>query len=314
MMSDQALELKKSAQPLLASGDLTEGASLLLEAAKLHRSEGSTYDEARCLQMAATALRSAGSVAESRELAAQAAALSVEDPRLEVSILAEQAEGAIAQGEFESALPLLSNALALAQEADLSSEAMNALLRRRARVYVELGDLNGFTLDYDNAYDLLSPDKAGFVRTEQAGILLEQGLEDEAEAVLSSIPESSDPHLRAEKLLVGAKIARINERFREAAAKADEARRLALEAVAPLSYFTASVELAESQGALGQFEEAYGALARAWATMGDLLGKDIAKSWVEPVLLAFKFAWGDQTFAAAKQAYEAGRRTAMEIS
>ena len=115
-------------------------------------------------------------MAESRELAAQAAALSVEDPRLEVSILAEQAEGAIAQGEFESALPLLSNALALAQEADLSSEAMNALLRRRARVYVELGDLNGFTLDYDNAYDLLSPDKAGFVRTEQAGILLEQGL------------------------------------------------------------------------------------------------------------------------------------------
>src|SRR6185437_12532454 len=125
-----------------------------------------------------------------------------------------------------------------------------------------------------------------------------------AQAILDAIDASGDAHLRADILVLRSKLARAGGQFGGAVEFAKSAREAALEAVAPVSYFAAASELAQSFDAQGDRKSSYGALATAWATLGDLLGDGVARSWVEPLLLAFQVKWGDQAFARAREAYE----------
>jgi hypothetical protein len=59
---------------------------------------------------------------------------------------------------------------------------------------------------------------------------------------------------------------------------------------------------------LGDRVGAYRDLARGWATVGDLLGADVAKATFEPALLELRRRWGSEAFAAAKASYETARR------
>ena len=81
-----------------------------------------------------------------------------------------------------------------------------------------------------------------------------------------------------------------------------------LAAVAPVSYLAAAALLAQLHDAAGERVVAYGVLATAWATLGDLLGADVAASWVRPLLLALSLQWGDAAFAEAKARHDAQRR------
>ena len=93
-----------------------------------------------------------------------------------------------------------------------------------------------------------------------------------------------DLQLRAEILVQRARLARGAGDIAVARTHATAAHDAALAAVAPVPYFAASVELAEALDAAGLRVDAYTALATAWGTLSDLLGSEVARSWVEPCL------------------------------
>jgi hypothetical protein len=154
------------------------------------------------------------------------------------------------------------------------------------------------------------PELAGFVHTEHAGLLLQYGHLPEATQLLASLPAPQSDHLRAELLVMRARAARAAGDTAQALQYAREARDAALQAVAPVSYFAAAAELAEACDSLNGRTQAYGALATAWANLADLLGEPVARSWVEPLLLAYRMKWGDAEFTAARQGYESARKSA----
>ena len=55
---------------------------------------------------------------------------------------------------------------------------------------------------------------------------------------------------------------------------------------------------------------AYEALAVGWVTLGDPLGRDVARAAFEPRLRAMRERWGAAAFDQIKAAYEARRRQA----
>lgn len=308
----RAFALMQSAHQLIAQGEWEQAAVALEEAAALHRAAGRPYDEARCLQLAATLRRSAGDPQRARLLAERAAAVAPADQPLAVSIAAEQAETAFAEGRHQDSVAAWTRAIELARQAAEKPGGLSAMLRRRAAAYLAMRQIEPASRDFDEAYRLLPKELAGFVRAEQAGLLAQYGYVQEAEHALEGIEADSNPHLRAEMLVMRARLARAGGRTDEALVHAGRARDDALQAVAPLSYFAASVEMAEAFEARGDRTNAYGTLATAWATLGDLLGEDVAGSWIEPILLAYQLKWSEEAFLQAKRQYEASRRSEID--
>jgi hypothetical protein len=320
---DKAEALMQTANSLIPQGKWPEAAEALEEAAWLHAEAGRSYDQSRCLQLAATLRRSSGQMEKARSLVAQAADTAPRDQPLAVSIAAERAETAFAEGRYENALSAWNDALDKAQEAGLKADGKSALLRRRAVAFLALRQIGPARNDFDLAWELVAathgPEIAGFVRTEEANLLLQHGYSDHAEQVLSILETglleaAKDPHLAAEILVVHARLARATKQGHAAVEYALRARSAALKAIAPLSYFAASVELAEALEAQGKLAEAYGTLATAWATLSEVLGKDAAQSWVEPCLMAYQLKWGEANFAQARKEYEATRRAELRVS
>ena len=89
---------------------------------------------------------------------------------------------------------------------------------------------------------------------------------------------------------------------------AASARTGALAAVQPLTYAGAVLTESGIRDRLGDRVGAYRDLARGWATVGDLLGAEVAKATFEPPLRELRRRWGAEAFDAAKDAYEAARR------
>ena len=320
---DKAEALMQTAQSMIPEGRWPEAAESLEEAAWLHAEAGRTYDQTKCLQLAATLRRSSGQIEAARALVDRAADLAPKDQTLAVSIASERAESAFAEGLYEEAVSAWNEALERAHDSGLKADGRSALLRRRARAFLALNQIGPARNDFDLAAKLVATGHgmgiAGFVRTEEANLLLQQGYPDQAEEVLSTLEAAllgapKDPHLAAEILTVHARLARAAKQIRAAVEYALQARASALEAIAPLSYFAASVELAEALEAQGKLTEAYGALATTWATLSDVLGEDAAQSWVEPCLMAYQLKWGEASFAQARKDYETTRRAHLGIS
>jgi hypothetical protein len=308
---DPAERLMRGALSLIPQGDWAGAAATLEQAASLHAQAKRTYDEARCLQLAATLRRASGDAASSRMLTERAAAVATVDLPLAVSILAERAEALAAQGEHRQAAETWTECLEKARQARLAPPGLIGLLRRRAAVYIGVGELSRAAADFAESCGLADERVAGFLRAEQARLLLDHGYAAEAASALLAA-DVADPHLRAEILTLQARMARESGDAATARDRALTARAAALEAVAPVAYFAASVELAEALDAAGLRVDAYTALATAWGTLSDLLGRDLANSWVEPCLLAFRLRWSDAAFAEAKAAHDARRRTEQE--
>jgi tetratricopeptide (TPR) repeat protein len=308
LVEDRAYELMESAHRLVEKGSWAEAAAALEEAAGVHKQSNRSYDEARCLQLAATLRRSSGDTERAAMLADRAAAIPTGDAPLEISIATEQAQSAFDRGLYKESIMALDHALEAAESAKMLPVPMSALVRKRAAAHVARGAIDLASSDFEEAIRLLESggDLAGaeFVRVERARMLAENGRLEQAQAILDSIDASGDAHLRAELQVLQSKLARSAARFQKAIELAISAREAALEAVAPVSYFAAASELAQSFDALGDLKNSYGALATAWATLGDLLGARAARTWVEPLLVAYKVKWGDDAFARAKGAYE----------
>jgi hypothetical protein len=124
---------------------------------------------------------------------------------------------------------------------------------------------------------------------------------------LPALP-TGDAQLDAEVGVETARVQRAAGGIDEAAASARRARASALEAIAPVPYFAGGVELAEAQAAQGDHVAAYTTLATTWVTLADLLGRDVARSWVEPCLLVLRARWGAQAFDEARRAHDEQQR------
>jgi tetratricopeptide (TPR) repeat protein len=318
---DKAEALMQTANSLIPQGRWPEAAEALEEAAELHAEAGRRYDQSRCLQLAATLRRSSGQTEQARSLIERAAGPAHEDQPLAISIAAEKAETAFAEGQYEEAVRAWSDALDKANEARLKVDGRSALLRRRAAAFLALKQIGQSRSDFDQAWELVASshgrETAGFVRTEEANLLLQYGYADDAEQVLRLLEtagppeELKNPQLVAEIFVVHARLARAAKQGQAAAEYARRARSAALEAIAPLTYFAACVELAEALEAQGELVEAYGTLATAWATLSDVLGQDAAQSWVEPCLMAYQVKWGEEIFAQTRKGYESTRRAEL---
>ncbi len=316
-LDDEAYGRMQLAVSLITQGSWKEAASALEKAARLHAHAGRSYDEARCLQLAASLHRSAGETEKGRGLIEEAGQIAQPDDILAVSIAAERAETAWVEGRYQDAVTDWTMAIDTAQTAGLAAGGLSAMLRRRAAASVKLGRIEDLLRDYDEACRVIAPSQGievvHLIRIEEATALCEQGWVNEAEQVLTRlkldfVDHSASSHVMAELLTLRARMARVSGQYEAAVEMARRSRDAALQAVVPVSYFAANVELAESLSAMGDLSTAYGTLATAWVTLSDLLGKDVAASWVEPCLLGYKIRWGDEVFQKAKATYETQRR------
>ncbi len=307
--TDRARPLLDAALSQLREGDVAAAASALERAAALQQGGGRPQDLARSLQMAAFLRGVLRDGAAARALAEQAEAALPDHLPTQVASRAQRAEAEFADGRFAEAARLFGASLTLAQAAGLGDDAAIALGRRLGASLVLQGDHDGAQAAFAEACARAQPRIADFLRVEHAQLLVDAGALDRAARVLPAEPVS-DPQFAAEILVVRARLLRALGRPDDAARAAVAAREHARAAVAPVPYFAAGVELAEIHDVRGERAPAYAVLAATWVTLGDLLGRDVARSWVEPCLSALRTRWGEADFDSVRREYEASRRAA----
>jgi tetratricopeptide (TPR) repeat protein len=299
--------LLQNALSQISGGDFARAAKLAEEVANLHGQAGRTLDQALALQVAGALQLASADAESSRALSQHAARIVPENLPVTVASLAVQAEAAATQGRYCRAVENFTASLDSARAAGIPSSSQVALLRRRAACRIAIGDYAAADGDFTAACQLASARIASFLRAEQSRLLFDAGQLDASASVLPE-PNMSDAQLIAEIEAQKARLARATgdtERSRE---HAIAARSAALSVVAPVPYFTASVELAEALDALGRRADSYSVLATTWASLSDLLGSGVARSWIEPCMLAMRLRWGDTPFNTVKQAHDARRR------
>jgi len=294
---------------------LDDARRLLDEAAGLHGDAGRRVDEARCLCFSAELCRATGKLELAESRAGRAERIAPPGSAPSVSAAAELGELALMRQRFDDAADAFARALQAGSAAGLVGAAEAALARKRAQALAahttcaEIVDLLARAAALYR--DAQMPAEARKTRVEQATALealgratelaeLENDLRAEAEAagddsVLDDLALlDADRHITA-----GA--------TDEALDDAERARRHALEGVHPVAYVSAAIAIAELCEARGDRVRAYEVLAVGWATLGDLLGEAAAKATFAPRLEAQRERWGDDAFAAARDAYYAQR-------
>ena len=305
-----------AAREALSQADWQGAARQLRRAAAEASARGETQRAAHCEQMAASLYRAAGSLDESLAAAARSAVRGAESPRARFAADAERAETQFAAGEFKQAAEAWSAALQQADVLGLPDVPRATVLRRRALCLAQAGDAVAAWAVFDDA--ALRMEDSGiahgpaWVDVEHAQAACDAGEPAHAEQVLARErvmrAAVGDVHLRAQMHCVRAACALARDDAASAREEALAARDAALAAVAPLAYFSAAVSLARAADALGERAEAYRSLATAWVTLADLLGAQVGRSWVEPVLAAFQWQWGAEAFASVRAEHERKRR------
>ena len=316
----RAEALARHANALVQAGRLADARAELDEAAAIHRQRGRVYDEARCTHLAATLSRLSGDVAGSRRRAERALQLTASNTLIAVSALTELGEDALAERKAEEAAGHYAAALAAAQSAGLVPAALAALHRRHAAALVAAGRFADAVRDLAESRELFrragDATSATRVLVEQATAVQQSGDLAEAERVSAearrAAEESADHFALADLDLLQSARALAHQDGKTALAAARSARQHALQAVAPVLYVSATLAIAQLSEATGDRLGAYDALATGWATLGDLLGQDLARTTFEPKVRELRDRWGVAEFDAIKAAYEARQRAARE--
>lgn len=319
---DQLAEvLVHHANTLVEAGKLAEARQALDEAADIHRRQGRTYDEARCTHLAATLCRLEGRLAEAKTRAQHADQLAHPGTPIAVSVATEFGDIALAEQNGLEAVAAYGRAIAEGRIAGLTKAAESALLRKRAMALVMSGHHHDAAHDLETAHTLLL--EAGDLTTAtralvEAATALQQGgdaigAEDVMRTAMQEARANRDDHALADLYLLQSAQA-VERRDIPAATEAVQAaRQHALAAVAPLSYISAAVAIAELAEISGNRLSAYEALAVGWVTLADLLGQEAAKASFEAKLLELRKRWGAAAFAEVKATYEAQRQAQMGI-
>jgi tetratricopeptide (TPR) repeat protein len=316
---DIAEALTLDANSMVQKGRFAEAQAELDEAAAIHRSRGREYDEACCRQFAATLSRFDGRLDEARARATEVLALVHRTGPIAVSALAELGEIAFTQGHFGEAADAYGASLEAGRATGLVDTARATLLRKRAVALANAAAYDDAVRDLDVAYGLLQAtgDRAVATRVliEKATALRHAGRHDEAErtarAAMDAAQQESDHAALADLHLFFAAVALERRDADTAMTAARTARQEALAANAPTSYIAAAVAMAKLAESQDDRAGSYEALAIGWATLGDLLGPDVARTTFEPLLRDARERWGAKAFDAIKAGYEATRRQAM---
>ena len=304
------------ANALADGGDLDGARALLDEAAGSYRDRRLPVDQARCLVFAATLSRATGDLdgAAGRAREAESIAPAATAPR--VSAATELGEIALLRQAFDEAAACYGRALEQGQAAGLTGFSQAALLRKRAQARAALGQIATALPDLERAHALYLEDdqlhEARRTSVERASALESLGRLAELMPLLDELraqaTAADDFPVLADIELLAAARAISEERIDDALAACLLARQHALAGTVPVAYTTAAMSIAELHEADGDRVAAYEALAVGWATVGDLLGDDVAKATFAPKLQALRERWGDEAFIEARDMYYQRRR------
>lgn len=317
---DQLAEaLTNHANSLIEGGQIAAARMELDEAASIHHRFNRVYDEARCTHLAATLCRLEGNIPEARKRTQRADRLAEPGTPVAVSVATEYGEIALAEMKGLEAAAAYQRAIDQGQVAGLNKAAKAALLRRRANALVMSGKHHDAAKDLQAAYRLLveagNQTSAIRVLVEKTTVLYQGGDFVRAEQTRNSAMQEAqlydDNHALSDLYLLQSTMALKRQDLAAALEAAQAARSHALTAIAPLSYVSAVLAIAEMSEASKNHFAAYEALASGWATVGDLLGQEAAKGLFEPKLLAMRQNWGVDTFSEVKSTYEAQRRAVI---
>jgi tetratricopeptide (TPR) repeat protein len=301
--------LLRHANSLAAHGRLADAGTLLDEALQLHRRRDARDDVLRCLLLSADLLRLQGRRAEAVERAREGLAMTTAGSVDHAQAQAVVGEIVLADGDAAGAERAFDVALAIATLAP-------AWWRSRARARAALGRFAEAASDLEQAqarcHALGDGPSARRAAIEAATAWHQAKRADRADALVkATLAEAraavDEPALGALELLE-ATAALQRKDADTARAHAQAARTHALASRAPDTYIGAAVTLAKLAEHAGDDTRAYGELATGWATIGDLLGAELARATFEPLLRELRLRWGAERFDAARAAYEAARR------
>lgn len=303
--------LERQARALLAVADLGAAARALDEAAACWGPLGEAEREGSCLLLAASTHRLDGNAAAAAASARQAARLALALP-LRRGVALERCEQALARGDGRAARDCFA-AFLHTHGASLEPLVKAQVLQRCAAAAIETAAWQSAVQDLDEAATLLDRHDhaadAEPVRLAAAAIAAHHD-PGAAEARLSAIERQvpRDGSAAARRGLVGGEIALRTGQHLRAVERFDRARQGALDAGDPLSYYSAALLAARAAEDIGDADGAYARLATAWASLADVLGRDLAASMLRPALLNLRERLGGARFDAAKAAYEEHRR------
>lgn len=300
----------------LAAGNWQAAAQHLRKAADAAASRGEKQRAAHYEQMAATLFRATGSLDDALAAAARTAERDRESPRARFAAHAERAETLLERGDYADAAACWRAALQEADAIPLPPRARATVLRRLATTLAQGDEAAQAWATMDEAASLSRksehPADVPWIELEQAQLALAAGHLQHARAVLErpglTAAAAADRAVEAERCRALADYALADGDLAAAEKQATRAIEAALEAVAPVTYFGAAVTLARAADAQADRATCYRVLATAWVTLADLLDGPIAQSWVEPVLQAFRIAWGTAAFNAVKAEHDHARR------
>ena len=309
-----------------AAGDLDAARLLLDDLARRIDPDDEPVDHARTLRLGAGLARLAGDPVEARHQAIKARRLAeaAGDTGLALAALVELAEDRLANGEH---LAAAADFRLAAAEVDVGAEnaeppdretleARSGLLVKEAEALAAAGRFVPAVDVLQQAADRAAEAADARLAAEllvQAVAIAQQGGRhthvDRVDARARTAADAADHHgARAElDVLAAARALDAGDPSR-ALDLAGSARAGALAAVQPLTYAGAVLTESGIRDRLGDRVGAYRDLARGWATVGDLLGAEVARATFEPPLLELRRRWGTEAFDAAKADYEAARR------
>ncbi len=315
VLADQLL---RHADSLLHAGRWVEASSAVDQATGLQHARGATLEEARCLRLGATLQRLQGRLDLARnhaQAALQLARSCAADPAaaMDMDVRAAHAElGEIALARSEPVAALQAFTLAVAEHAD----APAAWLRGRAKAHALAGDFAQAAKDLELAARKLASlaDTVNALRTTvQAASAWQQARHfDRAQQLVDAARPralaAGDEESLAGLALLSATHALEQRNLPVARALAITARQHALASRAATPYIGAAVALSRIDEQAGDLVNAYAALATGWATIGDLLGADLARAAFEPLLRGLQARCGPTAFWQARGAYEQQRK------
>jgi hypothetical protein len=314
-----ALALSNHADRLVKKGQIESAGKQLDEAAQIHHQANRAYDEARCSHLAATLYRFQGDFEAARNRLQRAHSLAKPGSAIAVSVATESAELALAEKDGSAAAAGYLQAINEGQLAGLLPTARASLLRKCATALVMAGEHHQAAYNLDAAYRLLldAGERTQATRTlvEKAAALYQgNDLVESGKVRNSAIHEAlsqSDDHALSDLYLLQATMDVDRHHLTNALKAAETARDYALIAVAPTSYISAVLALAEIHEAHKNHFATYEALVVGWVTLADLLGAEAAKELFEPKLIDLRQSWGVETFGKVKTSYETQRRAVM---
>jgi hypothetical protein len=293
---------------IAAGGDLVAARSALRRLADMAAAAGRGSAASRALRLSAALDRVLGDVADAVATARRAAEFAGDDGDLAAAALDELGEALLTLEHAGAAADAFDRAAVGAAAAGLATAP--ALRRKQAYALAAAGrsaEAAGILRDLADA-SADPAERAEILVQAAAGAAGTAGARDVWIAAREALDASDNRALRADLEFVAAAEALHASDLDGALVHVRAARQHALSGVAPLSYVAAAVAESSLAEYAGDDETAYGSLATGYATLGDLVGKQLSASTFEGPLLELRRRWGPARFAAAKAAYEATRR------